>query len=334
MIEQKQTRNYGFHGFNLEVSCSAPMAETLDSRFRLLPRGDGNRETLSFDFQSVADGSQHLIEKPQEPGKIFYRMPLGEAIYFETSDQAYLSFKDGVRALGELNRGHLSFSIVESEPKNIFVASHLMFTIFLVELLKRRGCYSMHAAGFSTDGKALLIPGTSGAGKSTLAVTLLRGGFDYLSDDMTFLRRGPDGMEALGFPEDVDVSDQTIGFFPELDFLARDPRTAGFPKKQVRADEVYDAKLVQTARPGAIVIPRISGKDASVVRPIGPDEALLEMVSNVLLTDAASCQEHLSLLTELAQQTPCYRLETGRDFNRIPDLLRELLTASREEIHA
>ena len=77
----------------------------------------------------------------------------------------------------------------------------------------------MHAAGFSKDGKVILIPGTSGAGKSTLAITLLRGGFGYLSDDMVFLQRRSDGLGVLSFPEDVDVSDQTINFFPELEFL-------------------------------------------------------------------------------------------------------------------
>lgn len=334
MTERQEKRTYFLHGFLLDVTCSPAVAETLDSRFRLLPRTGEPKQTIFIDFQSVADGSRHHIEKPQGNGRIFYRMPRGEAIYFGDGDQLYLRFQDGVRALGEPGRGCVLFSIVESEPINLFSASHLMLTILLVELLKRREYYSMHAAVFSKDGKALLIPGTSGAGKSTLAVMLLRSGFGYLSDDMTFLRRSPDGLEALGFPEDVDVSDRTIGFFPELDFLAHNPRTAGFPKKQVRADEVYNVELVQAARPGAIVLPRISGKDSSVVRPIGADEAMLEMVSNVLLTDAASCQKHLSLLTELAQQTPCYRLETGLDFERVPVLLQELLSGSREEVHA
>ena len=91
--------------------------------------------------------------------------------------------------------------------------------------------------------------------------------------------------------------------------------------------------MVREARPGAIVLPHISGKEKSVVRPIGADEALLEMVSNVLLTEKRSCQSHLDILTELVRQTPCYRLETGRDFERIPLLFRELLSVSREEIH-
>jgi hypothetical protein len=219
MNEIRQTRNYNFHGLDLRIVCSAAIAESLDSRFRLLPSDGGQVGTISFDFQSVSDGSRHCVKRPQGEARLFYEFPSGEACYFELGDQLYLAFKEGVRALGRPGLGCVSFSIVESEPANLFTATHLMLTILLVELLKRRDCYSMHAAGFTKHGKAILIPGTSGAGKSTLAITLLRGGFGYLSDDMTFLRRRLDRLEVLGFPEDVDVSDQTIRFFPELDFL-------------------------------------------------------------------------------------------------------------------
>jgi hypothetical protein len=333
MSEIQQVRNYCFLGLDLRVLCSQAIAESLDSRFRLLSSDAETKETISLNFQSVPDGNHHCVRKPQGKGRNFYELPSGEACYFETGDQLYMSFKDGLRALGNPGLGSASFSVVESAPVNLFMASHLMLTILLVEILKRRDCYSMHAAGFTNDGKAILIPGTSGAGKSTLAITLLRGGFGYLSDDMVFLRRGPDGLEVLGFPEDVDVSERTVGFFPELDFLKRSPKNAGWSKRQVRADEVYGAELVCQAPPGAIVFPAISGKATSTVRPIGADEALSEMVSNVLLTDGRSCQSHLDILTQLARQTPCYRLATGHDFDRIPDLLRELLSGSREGIH-
>jgi hypothetical protein len=332
--ETRHTQNYRFHGLNLRISCSGAIAESLDSRFRLLPSDDGHGEIISFDFQTVLEGNQHKIKRPLDRGRVFYELGSGEACYFEASDQLYLSFRDGVRALSSLGQSCACFSIVESDPVNLFMASHLLFTILLVEMMKRRGCYSLHAAGFSHDGKAILIPGTSGAGKSTLAITLLRGGFGYLSDDMVFLRPHPEGLHVLGFPEDVDVSDQTINFFPELDFLGRSPTVGGWPKKQVRADEVYETELVREARPRAIVFPRISVDGRSALRPIGADEALLELVSNVLLTEVGSCQRHLNILTELAKQTPCYRLETGRDFDCIPFLLRELLSSSREEIHA
>lgn len=334
MSKIQQSRIYRFHGLEFRISCSAAIAESLEARFRLLPSGGEYRDTISFDFQSVTDASRHCVEKPRAEGRSFYDLPFGECLYFPAEDQLYLSYRSDVRVLSSPRTGCSSFSIVESEPVNLFMASHLMLTILLVEMLKRRGFYSMHAAGFSKDGKAVLIPGTSGAGKSTLAITLLRGGFGYLSDDMVFLRRSSDGLRVLSFPEDVDVSDKTISFFPELDFLALSPKAAGWPKRQVRTDEVYGSELVSEARPGAIVIPKISGKEKSHMRPIRADEALLEIVSNVLLTEGRSCQSHLDVLTELVRQAPCYRLETGRDFDRIPVLLGELLSGSREEIHA
>jgi hypothetical protein len=330
----QQRRTYSFHGLDLKVSCSPAIGESLDNRFRLLPSGQEHRESISVDFQSVLDQSQHRVEKPQGQGRSFYDLPSGESLYFSAADQLYLSFGQGVRALCSPGSGCASFSIIESVPVNLFMASHLMLTILLVEMLKRRGCFSMHAAGFSKSGKAVLIPGTSGAGKSTLAITLLRGGFGYLSDDMVFLRRRADGLEVLGFPEDVDVSDSTINFFSELDFLRSVPKAFAWGKSQVRADQVYGAETVLAARPGAIVFPKISAKDQSDIRPMDPDEALLEMVSNVLLTEGHSCQSHLDILSELVRQTPCYRLATGRDFDRLPVLLSELLSDSREEIHA
>lgn len=333
MNETQQARSYCFLGLELRVSCSKTVAEALDGRFRLLSRRAGASESVCLDFQSAPDASQHCVKRPDEKGRSFYELPAGEASYFETGDQLYFGFRDGLRALGNPALGSALFSIVESDPVNVFMATHLILTILLVEILKRRACYSMHAAGFSRDGQAILVPGTSGAGKSTLAVTMLRSGFGYLSDDMVFLRRGADGLEVLGFPEDVDVSEQTAGFFPELGFLERSPKNAGWSKKQVRADEVYGAKVVYKARPGAIVFPQISGKAASRVRAMGADEAFLELVSNVLLTEGRSCQSHLGVLTELVNHAPCYRLETGRDFDGIPFLLRELLRRSREEMH-
>jgi hypothetical protein len=221
--------------------------------------------------------------------------------------------------------GTARFSVLEPEIDNLWIASHLLFTICLVEILKRRGLYSLHAGGFSANGKCLLVPGTSGAGKSTLTVASLRANFDYMSDDMVFLIDRPDGFRVLAFPEEVDVSDQTAGFFPELSFLLRSPKRCGWRKRQIHPIQVYGAKVAPEARAAAVVIPRIAEAETSVVTRMDPDEALLEMVPNVLLTEASSCRAHLDALKGLVTSTPCYRLETGRDFDRLSVRFRELL---------
>ena len=334
MSEKQKLRSYHFHGIEVSVSCSNTIASALDTHFRLLGSIAQPTASIVFNFQTVSDKDCHAVEKPESSGTPFYEFESGEALYFRGTDQLYLNFGDGVRVLCRPSSGDATFSVIESDPVNLFMATHLMFTIVLVEMLKRQGCYSVHAAGFCKNGKAILIPGTSGAGKSTLAITLLRSGFGYLSDDMVFLRRNTAGLRVLGFPEDVDVSDQTIRFFPELKFLEGTAKTRGWSKNQVRADEVYGAELVGEAEPGAIVLPQIAHRDTSTLRRISPDEALVEIVSNVLLTESRSCQGHLNALTELVMNTPCYRLETGRDFDQIPTLLSGLPSADREAVYA
>ena len=325
MSNNQSTRTYGFHGLQLRVSSSAAIATCLDARFQMLPSHGECAQTIFFDFESVPNTKAHRFGKPPGRAKPFYELEGGDASYFATEDQLYLCYQDRVRVLCMPGSGCALFSVCDPEIDNLWIASHLLFTLCLVEILKRRGMYSVHAGGFSANGKCLLIPGTSGAGKSTLTVASLRANFDYMSDDMVFLNARTDGFRVLAFPEEVDVSDQTAGFFPELSFLLRAPKRHGWRKRQIHPIQVYGAKVAQEARPAAVVIPRIAQAESSVVTRMEPDEALLEMVPNVLLTEASSCRAHLDALSGLVASTPCYRLETGRDFDRLSVRFRELL---------
>ena len=325
MNNSKCRQTFGFHGLNLEVSSSAAIATCLDSRFQMLPSNGECAETLFFDFESVSNSKVHRVWKPSGRGKPFYQLEGGEASYFEAEDLLYLCYGERVRVLCNPDSGVAYFSVLEPEIENLWLATHLLFTICLVEILKRRGLYSLHAGGFSTNGKCLLIPGTSGAGKSTLTVASLRANFDYMSDDMVFLIDQPQGFRVLAFPEEVDVSDQTAAFFPELSFLLSAPKRCGWRKRQIHPIQVYGAKVAPEARPAAVVIPRIAESETSVVTRMDPDEALLEMVPNVLLTETNSCRAHLDTLRGLVASTPCYRLETGRDFDQLSIRFREML---------
>lgn len=333
MSDHPQTRTYALDGTRFQVSCSAAMAGYLDSRFRLLPADERCTQTVFVDFDAVSDPGSHKIARPPGDGRSFYDIRRGEACYFEDADVVYLRIGDGVQALYEPRLNHITISSVESRPKNLFNASHLVLTILLIEVLKRRSRYSLHAAAFSENDRAILIAGTSGAGKSTLSIALVRAGFGYLTDDMVFLGRSADGMVVRGLAEDIDVSDQTIAFFPELNDLLRFPRADGYPKRQVRVEEMYGARVVRESRPAAIVFPHISGNPASTITPVDSDEALLEIAPNALRTQACACQSHLAALVDLVKQTKSYRLDAGRDFDRIPDIFREILEREAVSVH-
>jgi hypothetical protein len=130
MSADQQARNYRVPGVNIQVCCSTAMASCLDARFRLIPVDASScEETIYFEFRDVSNSNQHAVERPAGEARAFYEMPKGEASYFQSTDQVYISFENGVRALCEPRAGRTVFSTVESDPRNLFVASHLVLTI-------------------------------------------------------------------------------------------------------------------------------------------------------------------------------------------------------------
>ena len=78
------------------------------------------------------------------------------------------------RALCSPLEGSVRISSLGAGTADTWLPSHPLFTLPFIEMLKRRGRYNVHAAGFALNGQGLLFPGSSGAGKSTLALALLR----------------------------------------------------------------------------------------------------------------------------------------------------------------
>ena len=321
----RSTSHYTFHGLGVAISGEPTVSAVLHSRLRQLPmNGEGSLD-LTFEFCCVPNGENHLVEKPQGRARSVYKSSLTEIAYFDDEDQLYLSYRNQIRVLCNLSEGRVRLSIIQSEIDQQWLISHPLFTIPLVELLKRRERYSLHAAGLCVNGRGLLLAGESGAGKSTLTIALLRAGFGFLGDDMIFLAPGQQGIRALAFPDEIDVTDATACLFPELHYLLNRSNSPGWPKRRVRAEEVYGTDPVWECRPAVIVFPRVAYSEKSVLKPMKREEALLELVPNVLLTEARSSQAHLDVLAELVRESACYRLETGRDFDAIPLLLRGLV---------
>ena len=78
------------------------------------------------------------------------------------------------------------------------------------------GVVPTHSACLAVDGSGLLIAGPSGAGKSTLAVALAQAGFDFLSDDWTYLALNRGQLAAHGMSVPAKLLPDAAGHF---DFL-------------------------------------------------------------------------------------------------------------------
>jgi HPr Serine kinase C-terminal domain len=314
---------FNIHGLTLAVNASAGIWELLDSRLGAFPPSQSNPPDFAFEFGEMG---QFPIEPPQGHTRPIYESGLGEVLYAPEQDVLYVNYHDRVQARCELLSGRARVAF-QATTENLWIATHHLFTILLIECLKRRGLYSLHAAGMCVNGKGLFLPGSSGAGKSTLALALVRAGYGLLADDMVFLQSDAEGLCALAFPEEIDVTEETARLFPELHFLLNES-AQGKRKMQVNLKKVYGATAVSRCQPAVLVFPRVGDCATSVCIPMDRGAVLLELVPDVLLTEPHASQMHLDILASLVKQCECYRLETGRDFDVLPGILAELVERS------
>lgn len=303
--------SYSFHGLRLRVSAPDEVLRAFHARLASLPSNGNGPPDLLFE---VGSGE---LERP-EGARTVYEPPLGEVVYHDGRDLLYLEHGN-LRVLCEPAAGRVRFSASSLEGEDLWFLSHPLFSVPMMELLKRRGLFGVHAAGASLDGRALVLAGTSGSGKSTLSVALARAGFGFLGDDTLFLDLRREVPRVLAFPDEIDLTEQSVSFFPDLQLA---PSPAGWRKRQLRADP---ARIVWESEPAVLVFPRVSGRPRSELRAVDAGEALLELAPNVLLTEPASSQAHLDALAGLARASRCWRLETGTDLDEAVRLLRELM---------
>jgi hypothetical protein len=319
-------RAYSFHDLNLIILGEDAVLTALQARLGRFPAGDMQAAAdLHFEFHKVADDRRHVVRRPAGPGRPVFDPGLGELAYFDESQQLYLEVPGRGRALCHVKSRRVQVSYTESEASDPWLLAHLFFTVPLAELLKRLGLYMVHAAGLAVGGKGLLIAGQSGAGKTTLALALLRAGFDFLADDTVFLSLRESGLRILAFPDEADVTTQTLGFFPELQRLTHASKASGRLKQPVCATSLYQARPCWECAPEAIIFPQPGKSSRSVLTPMPKAEALVQLVCNVLRTEPRSSQAHLDALAGLVKTSRCYRLKTGQDFDRLPGLLRSVL---------
>ena len=242
--------------------------------------------------------------------------------YFAEPDVLYLA-EDGVVARCDPRAGRARIALRESDGRAGFIGSHVFLSLSLIEMLRRRGRFAIHAAGVALNGRVALLAGAAGSGKSTLALACIRAGFAFLGDDLLFLRPEPRPLLVEAFPDEIDVADSTLRFFPDLEaIVANAPLPDGWPKRALQLERYGSVVIEWEAEPAALVFPTVA--ERTLLEPLSPDAALLLLVPNVLRTEPAASQRHLDALAVLARSVPAYRLDVG-DPLAAPAIIRGLL---------
>lgn len=196
------------------------------------------------------------------------------------------------------------------------------FTAILVFLLRRADWHHVHAAiARDPKGRDWLFAGNAQAGKSTTAALLATHGWAVGSDDLTFLTRHANGVDAIAPHAPLALRP---GGHALLN-LAGGTRARGGRKTSYFPEEL-GGTWSDRVTPEILALPRVEG-GLTRIEPIRGREALAELVrwSAWVMLEPDLAQPHLDLLASLARQCRCFRLALGPDLFGGRDLLLELV---------
>lgn len=187
----------------------------------------------------------------------------------------------------------------------------------------RAGICMTHAAAVGRAGRGVLIGGRGGLGKSTTALLSLAAGLDYAGDDYVLVTpdRGVCGLYATAKVMDPSVPHLAAlrGAFEH----SPDPPRDG-EKAIAYLNEHRPGQLARRFALAAVAVPRLAERAETRALPLRPAQALRRLAPSTVFQHGGHGQVLLAMLARITARVPCYELELGRDFARIPRLVAAL----------
>ncbi len=248
-----------------------------------------------------------------------------EMTYYSRGSRLFTHVPSQFMVQADLDQLTVLGDICPPYTHNQWLIFHQVFFPILAELLKHLHIFNMHTAALADDEQGILFPARARSGKSTLSLKLLESGFNFLSDDICFLTRDSGGLRLLGFPEPIQIWEETRRFFPNLNLKLHPEKACPNIKKSLRVDELFPGAIRAWAQPRFLIIPQIMDGKSSHLDPLAKTEALQKLIpQSLMVANRNIVGQHLKILTDLVSTCDCYRLQTGSDIDQVPTLIRQL----------
>jgi hypothetical protein len=195
------------------------------------------------------------------------------------------------------------------------------------------GILPMHAACAAIAGNGLLIAGASGAGKSTLSVALSQSGFDYVSDDWTYINTTHGRLSAHGTSAPVKLLPDATRHFKKLSDEPVGESMNGELAYEVDAEAVFGASVVRYCDPRWVVfLERFSGYGSEFL-PLQAEASRVYLESSVerLPTQLAVASERRARIIDSVSELQCWRFRYGGSPQFAAIRLREFVELRRQE---
>ena len=330
--EGMREARYSIAGLDLRLRTDSPAIGSAVARLlRSFPKGaPGGPQALELVFRAVGDradlptvppGARLLASGGSQQPAVGPECRLHQ----QEDGRKIAEFYDQVVLIIDDEAGRVEGYVARPEAVEPGALA-FFFHVGLAHLLARAGLYTIHAAALERGGRGVLLPGASGRGKTTCCLALLRGGYRLLSDDHPLLRDNGPAPEILPFPEKIDVTEDSLAFFPELDRL-REHLQPGPHKRYFHLEDVFPDAQAGPCRPAAIILPTIVDRPTSSLEPLPKSRALEEILPHTWLSfDKDVARRQFRTLTRLVESTSCYRLHFGEDVGELPRLVDQILS--------
>jgi hypothetical protein len=198
------------------------------------------------------------------------------------------------------------------------------------------GLVPMHCACLESKGDGLLIAGASGAGKSTLSVALAQGGFNYVSDDWTYMSRHHGSLIAHGTSAPVKLLPDAVKHFRHLQQYSLQTSMNGELAYEVDINGAFGARVEQGCEPRWLIFLERMQRTGGEFTAMSPSDVRNYLNSSIerLPTQLSGAVELREQIIEDVSRLPCWHFRYGGTPQFATGQLRDFVLLRRQEIYA
>jgi hypothetical protein len=235
----------------------------------------------------------------------------------------------------DILRRTLSASVSAAIARDDRFWKEKLIPITLGVLGSAMGLVPVHCACLELDGDGLLIAGVSGAGKSTLSVALSEDGFNYVSDDWTYISRRYSGIVAHGTSAPVKLLPDAGNHFRSLQGHSLQRSMNGELAYEVDIAKVFGARVERACEPRWLVFLERMQEAGAQFTPMSSAEARRYIDSSVerlppQLHEAVAMREQT---IERVSKLPCWHFRYGGTPQFAAKELQEFVVHRRQEVY-
>jgi hypothetical protein len=184
----------------------------------------------------------------------------------------------------------------------------------------------VHAGAVGTDRGAVLLAGMGGSGKSSTALACLEAGLLYCGDD--FVSVQPDDAEVFSLYAAAKLFPDDLARFPALRSAVVHPGGPGRDKAVLLLHPHFTRQLAPNLPVRAILLPRVTRRPSTELRPATPGAALRQIAPSTLMHLPGARDVEFQAMARLAARTPSYVLDLGTGRHDLVAQIRGVIDAA------